>query len=126
MIRRPPRSTLFPYTTLFRSCGARVDPDSSSSILQRRASEGGARPGPRQEAARQTREHPGAREPAGDGEGITRPPTDVANGWRRAGVEGGDWFRRGSVTHRRHHEVLSPRKTGGTVIAADTQLALAA
>src|SRR2546426_9234126 len=24
MIRRPPRSTLFPYTTLFRSCGARV------------------------------------------------------------------------------------------------------
>src|SRR5688572_28082958 len=26
MIRRPPRSTLFPYTTLFRSAGA-VDPD---------------------------------------------------------------------------------------------------
>src|SRR5260221_1535359 len=24
MIRRPPRSTLFPYTTLFRSCGAHV------------------------------------------------------------------------------------------------------
>src|SRR3712207_7256471 len=24
MIRRPPRSTLFPYTTLFRSCGAPV------------------------------------------------------------------------------------------------------
>src|SRR2546427_2748072 len=23
MIRRPPRSTLFPYTTLFRSCGDR-------------------------------------------------------------------------------------------------------
>src|SRR5256886_11905720 len=23
MIRRPPRSTLFPYTTLFRSCGTR-------------------------------------------------------------------------------------------------------
>src|SRR5688572_32502087 len=23
MIRRPPRSTLFPYTTLFRSCGRR-------------------------------------------------------------------------------------------------------
>src|SRR2546425_6727799 len=28
MIRRPPRSTLFPYTTLFRS---RVDPDISPS-----------------------------------------------------------------------------------------------
>src|SRR2546422_1136141 len=24
MIRRPPRSTLFPYTTLFRSCGLAV------------------------------------------------------------------------------------------------------
>src|SRR5688572_32089958 len=26
MIRRPPRSTLFPYTTLFRSAGARSKP----------------------------------------------------------------------------------------------------
>src|SRR2546426_7413711 len=26
MIRRPPRSTLFPYTTLFRSEGCRYDP----------------------------------------------------------------------------------------------------
>src|SRR2546427_4399726 len=26
MIRRPPRSTLFPYTTLFRSRGARIPP----------------------------------------------------------------------------------------------------
>src|SRR5688572_31893086 len=25
MIRRPPRSTLFPYTTLFRSCPRRAD-----------------------------------------------------------------------------------------------------
>src|SRR3712207_7222126 len=25
MIRRPPRSTLLPYTTLFRSCGRRTD-----------------------------------------------------------------------------------------------------
>src|SRR5687768_17870084 len=36
MIRRPPRSTLFPYTTLFRSA-------QSSSMLSRRSSgEGGA------------------------------------------------------------------------------------
>src|SRR2546426_7056583 len=28
MIRRPPRSTLFPYTTLFRSVSLRVLPDS--------------------------------------------------------------------------------------------------
>src|SRR2546425_9510308 len=27
MIRRPPRSTLFPYTTLFRSVGAHPEPD---------------------------------------------------------------------------------------------------
>src|SRR3989449_10798929 len=26
MIRRPPRSTLFPYTTLFRSCGGTTGP----------------------------------------------------------------------------------------------------
>src|SRR2546429_9100950 len=30
MIRRPPRSTLFPYTTLFRSC---VSPDPRSPAL---------------------------------------------------------------------------------------------
>src|SRR2546429_2208127 len=28
MIRRPPRSTLFPYTTLFRSQGAALEPGS--------------------------------------------------------------------------------------------------
>src|SRR5437899_9574859 len=32
MIRRPPRSTLFPYTTLFRSCPASAGPSSSSSF----------------------------------------------------------------------------------------------
>src|SRR5690242_20841640 len=31
MIRRPPRSTLFPYTTLFRSSPPRVPPSSSRS-----------------------------------------------------------------------------------------------
>src|SRR5574337_1610588 len=31
MIRRPPRSTLFPYTTLFRSRGAPAQTDRSSS-----------------------------------------------------------------------------------------------
>src|SRR5438034_6324999 len=30
MIRRPPRSTLFPYTTLFRSCRSAKPPISSS------------------------------------------------------------------------------------------------
>src|SRR2546427_6994426 len=32
MIRRPPRSTLFPYTTLFRSIGVRVDTDGNLFI----------------------------------------------------------------------------------------------
>src|SRR3712207_7358250 len=36
MIRRPPRSTLFPYTTLFRSTGARV----VSSIREKTSARG--------------------------------------------------------------------------------------
>src|SRR5258707_9125005 len=32
MIRRPPRSTLFPYTTLFRSCQTRIT-SSHSSVM---------------------------------------------------------------------------------------------
>src|SRR3712207_6881689 len=37
MIRRPPRSTLFPYTTLFRSSGGGA-PDKRSSPARARAS----------------------------------------------------------------------------------------
>src|SRR5689334_24527860 len=37
MIRRPPRSTLFPYTTLFRSGGARTD--ESAARISCRASD---------------------------------------------------------------------------------------
>src|SRR2546428_9934478 len=33
MIRRPPRSTLFPYTTLFRSLSARASVDRSRLLL---------------------------------------------------------------------------------------------
>src|SRR5687767_16017390 len=37
MIRRPPRSTLFPYTTLFRSPGRwRITPASAPGLLSRR------------------------------------------------------------------------------------------
>src|SRR3712207_6883676 len=36
MIRRPPRSTLFPYTTLFRSLGDVADPDHRAGGAQRR------------------------------------------------------------------------------------------
>src|SRR2546430_12395937 len=34
MIRRPPRSTLFPYTTLFRSGWAEIDTGAHSTALQ--------------------------------------------------------------------------------------------
>src|SRR2546422_11056403 len=46
MIRRPPRSTLFPYTTLFRSvCGGSPDPVRELRILGRGAGPGAARTG---------------------------------------------------------------------------------
>src|SRR5256885_8467982 len=35
MIRRPPRSTLFPYTTLFRSPGIALQPIGLDPMLQR-------------------------------------------------------------------------------------------
>src|SRR2546429_9428545 len=35
MIRRPPRSTLFPYTTLFRSGGGRLAFESRGGLAQR-------------------------------------------------------------------------------------------
>src|SRR5256885_11559248 len=38
MIRRPPRSTLFPYTTLFRSLHARVLPAPQAGSVQRSGS----------------------------------------------------------------------------------------
>src|SRR3712207_8949249 len=40
MIRRPPRSTLFPYTTLFRSFGAHIGAVSRASWKLRRESHG--------------------------------------------------------------------------------------
>src|SRR5882757_7583842 len=51
MIRRPPRSTLFPYTTLFRSCS----PEPGATSPRRRCRPGGetvGRPTWRQSAAR--------------------------------------------------------------------------
>src|SRR3712207_7524729 len=48
MIRRPPRSTLFPYTTLFRSRGAsraRPDRGSTPGWRSRRRAAGTKRPG---------------------------------------------------------------------------------
>src|SRR2546425_4080836 len=36
MIRRPPRSTLFPYTTLFRSCSGKVSPSHTFVKIRRK------------------------------------------------------------------------------------------
>src|SRR2546430_11917917 len=50
MIRRPPRSTLFPYTTLFRSAAGRPDRGAVGARDHERAGPGGAdaaRPRPR-------------------------------------------------------------------------------
>src|SRR5256884_5788720 len=42
MIRRPPRSTLFPYTTLFRSPCGQARPTNGDDMHQRRLIAGGA------------------------------------------------------------------------------------
>src|SRR3712207_6954143 len=44
MIRRPPRSTLFPYTTLFRSCGDAHVPQRDEGAGGHPAGEGRRRP----------------------------------------------------------------------------------
>src|SRR3712207_8895027 len=43
MIRRPPRSTLFPYTTLFRSTGHHVPPSQTRIPRSRTSSRAAAR-----------------------------------------------------------------------------------
>src|SRR5688572_32344683 len=48
MIRRPPRSTLFPYTTLFRSDLAAFDDGTRQALIERQL---GARRAPRAGAA---------------------------------------------------------------------------
>src|SRR3989449_11211189 len=88
MIRRPPRSTLFPYTTLFRS------PQRSQAVAERL---GGILA-----AAIAVEDEPGPRAPAADGRiehrpgevGIARPPqhprehaTGIRSEERRVGKE---------------------------------------
>src|SRR2546430_8251897 len=46
MIRRPPRSTLFPYTTLFRSREPRAGADDRPDVAHAAASQRPARPRP--------------------------------------------------------------------------------
>src|SRR2546422_6078741 len=60
MIRRPPRSTLFPYTTLFRSRGGRRGPRSQGLHGARRDGGGSGRAGAAlvRAKARQSRARP--------------------------------------------------------------------
>src|SRR3712207_8954311 len=55
MIRRPPRSTLFPYTTLFRSARQRGDEADAGRLLRGRAGRRAVLP--RQHAALLRRQH---------------------------------------------------------------------
>src|SRR3712207_8387138 len=65
MIRRPPRSTLFPYTTLFRSrCGARKR---QPAPLEAGEDEAGAQDAP------EAHDRGGGRSPAGQDRKSTRP-----------------------------------------------------
>src|SRR5258706_8429672 len=61
MIRRPPRSTLFPYTTLFRSAPPRAGPPRASSAprtaLQASPRRGSAAPPPRSCRRSRSEEH---------------------------------------------------------------------
>src|SRR3712207_8425934 len=57
MIRRPPRSTLFPYTTLFRSDG---------QVVPEAAERDDAAPDPGDAGAEPGREAPGHADPRGD------------------------------------------------------------
>src|SRR5256886_14972508 len=80
MIRRPPRSTLFPYTTLFRSgmvLGARPDGRVRRRVRARRGVGGGGRGGV--PVARATLQQP--RRPEGAG---GRPADGGGAGARRA------------------------------------------
>src|SRR2546426_8292657 len=56
MIRRPPRSTLFPYTTLFRS-SARAPPSRRKNRAPRPARRGPLRPPPRSPGRSRSEEH---------------------------------------------------------------------
>src|SRR3712207_7298948 len=60
MIRRPPRSTLFPYTTLFRSVEAVADPLPGHREEHRHGEDGRHGPGERQDAQYCERHRDGA------------------------------------------------------------------
>src|SRR5256886_6037474 len=109
MIRRPPRSTLFPYTTLFRSRGGRIQPGGTSVLRCRpRLSRLVGQPGGRLRAPLPVHVQLAARVPR-DG---WLPPQPIVRGiddaarkltWRATLAKspcdggGGGWSRRGGA-----------------------------
>src|SRR2546426_818138 len=81
MIRRPPRSTLFPYTTLFRATAARGARGRGVGLRERTAQPGGADPESRRDGPAQ------ARDGAGVG-GERRGPGERTVHAARAGAPG--------------------------------------
>src|SRR3712207_8779448 len=73
MIRRPPRSTLFPYTTLFRSAPARPD------ALRARRRAGVGRRLPARAARRRPADRDDPRPPGGEDRKSTRLNSSHAN-----------------------------------------------
>src|SRR3712207_9433327 len=79
MIRRPPRSTLFPYTTLFRSHGpgphvGRFGPLSASTLRRAAAQSTGAWTRGRQQTPTPTRGNPLDHHPTHCSDTRRRPP----------------------------------------------------
>src|SRR3712207_7439246 len=86
MIRRPPRSTLFPYTTLFRSVQPQVGPDlptvgDREGVLRREGRERQSRRGATHDRAQdgigggvEEQRHPGRRQTAANGRGHVLTP----------------------------------------------------
>src|SRR3712207_7023235 len=72
MIRRPPRSTLFPYTTLFRSRRSRGDPRLRGPVPRGRAGGRGGRPAHADGGVRPV----SSEEPRGDRAGRAAPTRD--------------------------------------------------
>src|SRR2546430_17730724 len=103
MIRRPPRSTLFPYTTLFRSvfldeaedAENATDPRLAVAAVDRGAERADVRAGPRGLSQQGHRGQRGPRRPIGGGERAGAAPRVGAGGAARAGPGAGTTAGRG-------------------------------
>src|SRR6266496_6639922 len=96
MIRRPPRSTLFPYTTLFRSGGGGADDQPDR--------------GPARDAAPRKREHADP-ECSEEVEGV-QVLADEASLDVREGVDDGDEEQRHRATARHASQVRHEQRSG--------------